>query len=405
MKRLIYRLKNEKILSLINKAIYKTYIDLFKGIIVGTFFRIFPIKKNKIVVCSYHGKGYGDNGKAIIDELLKLDKEEKLNIIWALNKDNYNTDSLPKRVKKVKYESYRHLYDLVTSKVWIDNSRKLFGPIKRKKQFYIQTWHGGIGLKKVEKSALDSISLRYIRKAKKDSKYADLFISNCSLQTQIYKDDFWYNGEILEIGIPRNDILINKNTHNEIKEKVFKELNISINYKIVIYAPTFRKNENLKAYNIDFEKLLTKLNEYTGENWKCLIRLHPNITEKSSNISFNNHIIDVSKYPDLYNLMIASDMLITDYSSLMFDYSYLKKPIFLYASDIKEYLDDRGFAIDLNELPFSISKSNKELFNNIKNFDKEQFTFDVENFYKKVGLKETGQASFKIAEIIYKKCQ
>ena len=102
--------------------------------------------------------------------------------------------------------------------------------------------------------------------------------------------------------------------------------------------------------------------------------------------------------------MLISDALITDYSSLMFDYGYLNRPILIYAPDIEKYNDDRGFMFNLYDLPFSISKNNNSLCNNILNFNNKEYLQKLSNFYKKVGLCETGKSSKKVAEIIMKVC-
>ena len=157
--------------------------------------------------------------------------------------------SLPKYVKPVKKDSLKYFYTVCTSKVWIDNRRPIIELTKRKKQFYIQTWHGGIALKKIEGDAENKLPKRYIKCAKKDSKAIDLMVSNSSFCTQMYRRAFWYNGRIEEYGTPRNDILMNEKNHKGIKEKVHKNLKIKNKYNLIMYAPTFRADENLECYN------------------------------------------------------------------------------------------------------------------------------------------------------------
>lgn len=375
------------------------YLNFF-----GFILRIFPIKNNKIVVCSYYGMDYGDNPKPIVEKLLNIDKNKKLDIVWILNSDFYDCNSLPDRVRKVKYESIACLYELVTAKIWIDNSRKKFVPPKRKKQFYIQTWHGGLCLKKIEKDAEDVLPKLYIKRAIKDSKYSDLFVSNSKWESMLYHNSFWYDGEILEVGLPRNDILINSSLHDNICKKVHNELNVSLDKRILLYAPTFRKSYNLDCYNIDYLNLKKELEEKTGKEWVILVRLHPNISIKSEELSLPSNVIDVSAYPDLYNLMIATNLLITDYSSLMFDFGYLRRPVVLFATDIDSYLNDRGFMFDFKELPFIFTKNNRELIQSIKKYNEANYQKNLNNFYNSVGLNETGNSSTKIANLIIKEC-
>lgn len=366
-------------------------------------FRIIPINNKKIVFCCYMGKGYGDNLKPICDELLNM-KNSDLDIVWVLNKSNYNK-TMPKGIRKVKYKSLKYLYELSTSKIWVDNSRKEFVPFKRKKQYYIQTWHAGLCLKKVEKDAELVLPRFYIRRAICDSKNANLFVSNSLWETKLYKESFWYNGRILEDGIPRNDILINSTKHVKIKQEVYKKFNINPNKRILLYAPTFRNDFSLNAYDLDFNEFLTYLNKTTKAEWTLLLKLHPNISEKSYGLNIPKDSIDVSNYGDLYELMISSDMLITDYSSLMFDYGYLNKPLFLYASDVADYLNDRGFYFDYYKLPFPVATNIEELISVYNKYNKTTYINNLKKFYNDVGLKETGNSAKKIANIIIEECK
>ena len=384
------------------KNIIHFVIDYFIKIF-SLMFRFFPIDSNKIVFCCYMGKGYGDNLKPICEELLNVENAD-FDIVWVLNKSNYNKD-MPKGIRKVKYKSLRYLYELTTSKIWIDNSRKEFVPFKRKNQYYIQTWHAGLCLKKVEKDAELVLPKFYIRRAICDSKNADLFISNSLWETKLYNDSFWYNGRILEDGIPRNDILINSTKHVKIKQEVYKKFNINPNKRILLYAPTFRNDFSLNAYNLDFNEFLTYLNKTTKAEWTLLLKLHPNISEKSYGLNIPKDSIDVSNYGDLYELMISSDMLITDYSSLMFDYGYLNKPLFLYASDVADYLNDRGFYFDYYKLPFPVATNTEELISVYNKYNKTTYMNKLKKFYNEVGLKETGNSAKKIVNIIIEECK
>lgn len=355
------------------------------------------IKSNKIVICSYHGKGYGDNPKYIVEELIK--SNEDLEIYW-LSK-NYKLDCIgvSEKIKFKKYNYFSLLYHLVTSKVWIDNCRKEMFFYKSKKQLYIQTWHGNITFKNCENAALNSLSYNYVKMAKRDSKITDYFISSSKFTNQLYKEDFWYDGDILMYGSPRNDILINLDLEKISQLK--KKLKIPCNKKILLYAPTFRKNKSLSPYNIDLKKLLKSLKKKFNENFIILVRLHPNISEKSKNfINYTANIVNVSNYPDMQELLLISDIMITDYSSSIFDFAISRKPAFIYASDIDDYKKDRNFKIDICDSPFDISRNNDELFKCIENFDLNKYTKNVNSFFYSLGLNETGKASFNISNII-----
>lgn len=377
------------------------YIKVFVINIISVVFKIFPIKNNKIVVCSLFGKGYGDNPKYIIEELLKRNKN--LDIVWLVKKQYYEEINIPDGVRKVPYTFFNILFQLSTAKIWIDNCRKQTWSMKRKSQIYIQTWHGNIGFKKVEKSAEEVLAYNYLYCAKKDSKMADLFVSSSDYTTNLYRTDFWYNGEILQCGSPRNDKIFNNDI--ETIKKVKDYYNIKDEDKILLYAPTFRVDGTLEPYDIDYNRLLKKLKEKYNCNWKILIRLHPNISSKSELIQYNDEIVNATMYPDMQELLVATNILVTDYSSSIFDYAITKKMAIIYASDIQDYVKDRGFEIEYKDTPFPIAENNDQLISILDNFDIVEYETNVDRFYNKLGLKEDGNASEKVADYIIEKIE
>lgn len=129
---------------------------------IGFLFRLLPIKKNRIVMSNLLGKGYGDNPKYIANELLSR-KDVDLEIVWLV-KDKYY-DDIPREIKQVKRGTIKELYYLSTAKIWVDNSRKHIGVTKRKSQYYIQTWHGDLFIKMLEKDVEESLPKMYIDSA------------------------------------------------------------------------------------------------------------------------------------------------------------------------------------------------------------------------------------------------
>ncbi|MCY1689909.1 CDP-glycerol glycerophosphotransferase family protein [Exiguobacterium sp. SL14] len=379
------------------KNVFLFFLSSSKRRGLSYLFYLFPIERNKIVITNYYGKGYGDNAKYILQELIKMDK--KVDVVWLVNDLNYS-DSMPPYIRLVKYGSIKSLYELSTSKIWIDNSRKSLYSLKKKKQIYIQTWHGSISLKKIEKDAQNKLNYFYVRNAKIDSKMADYFISNGKFSTEMYRNSFWFKGEILEYGTPRCDVLINPPLKNK---KVKDNFKISYEKKIILYAPTFRKVSNSEVYRIDFKKLNASLKERFGGEWVILIRMHPNETNLISLASNDEYeIYDASLYDDMYELLSETDVLITDYSSSMFEFSYTNKPVFLFARDIEDYKKDRDFYFDIYSLPYKISKNNKELGENIKEFRYEEYQKKLKMFKDKLSILEDGNSSKKVAELIYK---
>lgn len=372
-----------------------------KQIFSRFFFRLFPINQSKITIVNYVGAGYGDNAKYIVEELLK--QKEKIKIVWALS-DLKNKNDFPKEVKIVKYESLKFFYELYTSKIWIDNCRKHRDIKKRKKQFYIQLWHGDIGFKRSEADTEDALPKGYVKGAKNDAKMTDLMISGSKFFTNLCHRSFWYNGEVLESGCARNDIFFNKEACDAYYRKIRDYYKFKQTDKILLYAPTFRKDQTLKYYDIDFKQTLATLHKKFKGDWKILVRLHPNIAIKAKTMNiWNNNIINATDYPDAQELLIASDVVITDYSSIVFDFALLYRPIFLFAPDYELYNQDRGFHLDYFSLPFKAAQDTEKLQKNILNFSEEDYKIKLDNFLKnEVGSKETGRAAKIIAKRIVK---
>ena len=379
-----------------NSFIYNFFVNIKSIMIIVLlhFFRIIPIKNNRILIISYYGKEYGDNGKYVAEQLIKSNIDYE--IFWALN----NLDAeLPTKLKKVKYKSLKYYYIISTSKVWINNCRFPKWIKKRKNQYYFQLWHGNIALKKIEFDAADKIGKTYIDSAKNDNNNIDYIFSNSTWCTNIlYRGAFKYQKQILEYGTPRNDILINKD--NKIAKKVKQHFNID-DTKVILYAPTFRKNYS-GQYNIDFKKIIDKLEKKYNNNWIVLLRLHPNVRDnaKQYGITFNNKILDACFYDDMQELISSADLIITDYSSVMFDGMIANVPVVLYTTDLDNYNEERGTYFSLSELPFRISTDNKELISVIEDNSLNNLMVNYDSFKKKIGLKETGKASEKVSEII-----
>lgn len=353
--------------------------------------RICPIDQKKVLFSNYVGKGFGDNGKYIAQTL--HEKVPDLKLVWITNE----VDSLPEYIIPAKRRSVKRLYHSSTAKFWIDNCRKNKYERKRGQQFYIQTWHGGIALKQVEKDAEAHLDADYVRSAQKDSAMIDLMVSNSRFCTDMYRRAFWYDGEIIECGSPRVDILFSCDSDQ--KKQIKEKLGFQSDDHIVLYAPTFRKDKGTECYRMNFKRILEVLSR-DEERWKFAVRLHPNISDQADFLQYDSDIINATSYPDMYELMAVSDIVITDYSSVMFEAGFVKKPVFLYATDIEDYKQDRNFYFDLEQLPFPLATTNEDLLKQIDCFSKSEYETSVEAFNQSLGLKETGHASEILSERI-----
>lgn len=358
------------------------------------FLIIRPIRNNKIVVSSYFGKGYGDNPKYICEYLLS--KRSDLDIVWLCKPEviKEQSDLFPKRIRLVKNKSVRALIEMFTAKIWIDNCRKSFYPPKRKGQFYLQTWHAGFGLKRIENNATEKLKPRYVKLAKKDSKMCDLLVFESSDLFQDIGKMFWYDGEIFREGVPRNDVIVNNDPH--VINKIYEYYQLSKEKKIILYAPTFRAGELVQVSPEFLEQVRKTFSEKFGVEYVMLVRLHPNDTENKELILGeieNTNLIDASSYNDMQELLCATDVLVTDYSSTIGEALVSNKKCFIYAYDYEQYQQNRGLVMDLIDLPFPVVMNQKEFLENIRNFNLNNYLTNVKKFKKELNISESGHAS------------
>lgn len=359
--------------------------------------RIIPIKKNRVFIMSYHGKNLSCNPKYIANYLKQNHPELEVIVGYYGNLDDFKT------VNPDPY-NLRYIYYLCTSKFWIDNCRKTFPILKRKNQVYIQTWHG-TPLKKIEFDVEHALSELYLHGAKIDSKMIDYFISPNEFVSNLIPETFRYRGVILEYGYPRNDILINIDEEN--KKDIKNRLNLELNKKIILYGPTFRDGEKNKTnfasgLNIDLDEFYKRF----GEEYILLLRLHSNVASNMSiSQEYSNSIYDVSKYPDSQELLAISDILITDYSSLFFDFATTRKPMIFYSHDLEIYQNKlRGFYFDYKRfVPGPIALNMSELFDilsNTQDYYDEDYYKILDSFCERFTTFECGNASEQIAKLM-----
>lgn len=355
-----------------------------------------PIQNNKILFMNMKGMGYGCNPKYIAQKLLESDTKKECDLVWVVSDLSNN---LPKEIRQVKLGTKDYYEELATAHIWVDNSRKTFDTRKRQGQYYIQAWHGAAPIKRVEKDIIEKLPETYLANAINDSKMADLFISGSEFYTELYRKSFWYDGEISQVGLPRQDVFWSK---SNIREKVFKYYNLPDEVGMVLYAPTFRKDFGTENYDLDINDVLRALEKRFNRRFVCAVSKHPDI--RNIEYSFDENVyIAVDKYDDFEELLAATDVLITDYSGCMYDFSFTERPVFLYQKDYEQYINDRNFYIPMEELPYIRSMSNSELCGKILDFDYDAYRHRLHEFMQKMKNYDDGHASEKIAAIILEK--
>ncbi len=359
--------------------------------------RLLPVQENKVVFCSAGGRGFGDNPKAVALDL--LERAPHLDLVWLCR--DVSTP-LPQGIRPVRYGSAAAVKELSTAKVWVNDSRG-GAKYKKKVQKYLQTWHG-FPLKHIEKSA-KNLPQSYVEQCKKDAAMTDLMVAGSGFLGKVYKEDFWYDGEIGLYGSPRNDVFFQDNC--AVAEKVRRHFSLAPDRKILLYAPTFRDDGRMDCYNLDTHAVLDALKQRFGSQWSILCRLHPNIADQSADLFPYDAtcVLDASRYPDMQELLLACDMLITDYSSSMFDFALSGKPCFRFATDLERYTKDRGFYFQMDEIPFPLAQSEEELLDILKDFDENKQKERWECFAAEQGFCEDGKASERCANWILEKTQ
>lgn len=372
-----------------------------------------PIKKNKIVFSQFGGNGYGCNPKAIADEFLKRDKEYDL--VWILKKNaDVSKAGLPEGVRAVipKEGSFNTLYELMTAKVWVNNIHFNVlidkGLRKRKGTIYLNTFHGGITLKNegTDKHSYkedEELSLKE-RMYRKDSEFVDYITSACDTEKHVLEEFYYGHGEILKLGDARNDQVINGSP--EVVKKVREFYNIPDDTKIILYAPTFRADMKLHWYDLNYEEIVEHLEKTYQCNWVMMIRLHPRMAKKAKKIiPKSDKFINASQFLDMQDLVVAADMMISDYSSCVTDFMLTRKPAFLYVPDLEHYIEKRGMYFTMEELPFPYAKTTEELMNVMENFDSKCYIKDVDDFVKKIGYLDDGKSSKRIVDFLESKME
>ena len=380
----------------------------------GRFYLFNKVDDKLITFEVFSGKKYADSPKAIYEYMLSNKKYSDYKYIWFFeNPEEYRYLEKNKNTKVLKYGSKNYYFYYSRAKYWITNATIFHIIRKRKNQEYIQCWHG-TPLKRLgydiikEGNAMNSV--KDIRKKwKKTATACDFLISPSAFVTEKYKSAFNLkelnpNVKIIEEGYPRNDFLSNYKSSDI--DKIKKDLNIPKDKRVILYAPTFRDNEHQSGVGytykttVDFDKLKSKY----GNDSIILFRAHYLIANSFDFDKYKDFIYDVSNYDDINHLYIISDLLITDYSSVFFDYSILKRPIIFYMYDLDLYKNSlRDFYFDLDILPGPIVETEEDLINEIEQSKDFKIDKKYKDFNNKFTYLEDGKASKRVIDKIINK--
>ncbi|CAM2924475.1 CDP-glycerol glycerophosphotransferase family protein [Latilactobacillus sakei] len=348
----IYRVKH----SFFIKNVY----ILIGSIILSFLNRIIKKDKELILFVSSTGKSFGGSPYDIYKYIESNDKYRNYRFVWAFEDVSEFPFKEDARHKNVKMDSLRYFYISMKARYWVTDvniERSL--RYKSKGNIYLNTWHG-VALKKIGND--DKFSGRY------DYSNIDYLCVSGEHDKDVYSSALnATSSSFLECGMPRNDQLFNAT--EEDNNRLRNKLGLPLDKKIMLYAPTWRDSvNNGVSYDIKIPINFKKWKEQLGNNWVVLFRAHDRTT-KLLDLEFDDFIQDYSKYPQLNDLLIVSDLLITDYSSIIFDYSILKKPFLSFGYDYDTYHADRGFYVDVNDVfPYGVIDNETQLLELIKKF-------------------------------------
>lgn len=362
-----------------------------------------PMVDNWVLLESFFGKNYSDSPKYIYEYLSK-EYPGKYRFIWVIDKKG---TKIPYEHTKVKRFSYRYAYYLARSKYYILNSRQPEWVRKREGNVFLQTWHG-TPLKKLvfDQEDVSSATPRYKAQVYKQSRAWDYLIAANYFSSEVFKRCFMFHKTMLETGYPRNDILHSKDKE-QIAADIRKKLRIPADKKTILYAPTWRDDEfyGKGEYKFKLQLDLLKMKEALGEEYVILLRTHYFIADSLDVTGVEDFAYNLSKYDDISELYLISDILITDYSSVFFDYANLKRPMLFFTYDLEKYRDVlRGFYINIEEeLPGPLLFTTEEIIDGIQNIDKikTKYSQRYDKFYEKFCGLEEGDASRKVARAVF----
>lgn len=368
---------------------------------------LLPAKKKLVMFESFLGKQYSDNPRAIYEYLRKNHPEYQL--YWSIDK-KYNETFQELNIPYINRFSIKWLLNMPRAKYWVSNTRMPYWIQKPNHTIFLQTWHG-TPLKKLA-ADMDEVHMpgtttqSYKENFIKETRNWDYLVSANSYSTDIFRSAFKFDKKILETGYPRNDDLMNLNNGDHIR-KLKDKLGIPLDKKIILYAPTWRDNEYFEKgrYKFTLHLDLKQFQSDLGEEYVVLLRMHYLIANKLDISEYQGFAYDFSTYQDTRELYLISDLLITDYSSVFFDYLCLKRPILFFTYDIENYRDKlRGFYFDFEKnAPGPLVKTTQQLIENIKQLEKLDFqpSDSIHTFHEKFCSLEKGISTERVVKSVF----
>lgn len=375
----------------------KTVIAQILHVLLRGMF-VFPLKSNRVVFVPGNGHYYC-NLKYVDEEIRREGLTPE--VVWIAK--GMPDHSYPSGVHRISRRSFSFLYYFFTAKVILFNDGIPSWLIKRKGQVWINTWHGGGAYKRVAALFCDNPNRWQKIRRYHILNQIDYMVSACRKFTEGCEKDVCIPAEYLPIGMPRNDMFFHKDQVTEKSDMVRKYYHVSEDVGIVLYAPTFREN-GIKL-DMDVGELLASLEKRFHKKFVLFARSHPHVAKDIfDGAKHEEYVLDVSDYADMQELLCAADVLITDYSSSIWDFSFTGRPCFIYANDLASYKEERNFYTPIEEWPFPLAENNAELQKCIIEFDKNFYVKAIQRHQAALGSYENGEASRKLCQLLMDIC-
>lgn len=359
--------------------------------------------EDTVIFESFFGKSYSDSPKYIF-EYMNENYPGKYKYIWV---NAGKKLKLPYPAKQMKRFSFKYFFYMARAKYIVFNGRQPQYFIKRKGNVFLETWHG-TPLKKLvfDMEDVTTASPLYKEQFYIQTRSWDYLVAPNQFSEDVFRHAFMYDGKMLETGYPRNDILYRKDKESLMRQ-IKEELHLPQDKKVILYAPTWRDDEfyGHAKYKFTLHLDLEKMQKELGEDYILLLRTHYFIADQLDLSQYDGFAYNLSKYDDIARLYLISDILITDYSSVFFDYANLRRPMLFFTYDLEKYRSVlRGFYIDVEEeLPGPMLMTTEEVIqavNDIGQVEK-KYQEKYQQFCDKYCAWEDGTATKKVVEAVF----
>lgn len=406
------------------KLVRKT-LWAIKGAYYGRIAKNTPVQDKHVVFCSFRGRSYACSPRALFELMVEDERFKDWQFTWCfrpsvLEQHRFLEEEHP-NVKVVGYLREGFYEALASAKYWITNSVSCEWVWPKPEQVYVQTWHGTplkrLGCDIVENTTnamntTEEMTERYRRESSKwDYLVSPSTFTTESLTTAFDLDREWVKGHVLQIGYPRNDAIVNTCADaaglRALKERLSEEMGFPLDKKLLLYAPTWRDSEYkvgvgyVQDVMIDFELMQREL----GDEWVVLFRPHYFIANSFDFSQYGSFVVNAAKTADINELYCIADALMTDYSSVFFDYACTKRPFVFYMPDLEEYATRlHGFYLDPEaDLPGPLCKTSEEAVQSLKEIDSYFDTYGEQYraFQERFCPQEDGRAAARMAEAVF----